>query len=178
MKYIVCSNKKAGFSLMELLVYTAVLAVMATVIVSVFLGITKGRGKFISQSEVNSNLRFSMEKINQDIRYASNVAVPDTAGASSSSLEMTVGSDTVRYCISNGKLRRQINGACGDSSETVTNDKVVATSLIFKRLHNTNSSFTPPITAVSIQTSITVAYMGTSSDFQYSATKTTTELLP
>ncbi|PIP46423.1 MAG: hypothetical protein COX15_00685, partial [Candidatus Colwellbacteria bacterium CG23_combo_of_CG06-09_8_20_14_all_42_19] len=40
---------KSGFSLLELLIYTAVLAVMATVIVNVFFGITMGRGQFAAE---------------------------------------------------------------------------------------------------------------------------------
>ena len=174
---------KSGFSLLELLIYTAVLAVMATVIVNVFLGITMGRGQFAAESEVNSNLRFAIEKINQDIRAASAVGTPASpGGTTSSSLVMTVGADTITYCISSNRLRRQVGvNPCDSSSPVVTSDKVNVTcplDICFTRLENINSNLPATLgTALTIQISITMSYAGGGS-FQYSATKTTTELLP
>ena len=174
---------KSGFSLLELLIYTAVLAVMATVIVNVFLGITMGRGQFAAESEVNSNLRFAIEKINQDIRAASAVGTPASpGGTTSSSLVMTVGADTITYCISSNRLRRQVGvNPCDSSSPVVTSDKVNVTcplDICFTRLENINSNLPAALgTALTIQISITMSYVGGGS-FQYSATKTTTELLP
>lgn len=172
---------QGGFSLLELLIYTAVLAVMATVIVNVFLGITMGRGQFAAESEVNSNLRFAIEKINQDIRAASTVSMPAfPGGTTSSNLVMITSDGQVTYCISGNKLRRQVGvNPCDSSSPVVTSDKVNVTcpgNICFTRLENINSNFIPAVTAVSVQTSVTMAYAG--GGFQYSATKTTTELLP
>lgn len=169
------ANKLKGFSLIELLIYTAILAVMATVIVNVFLGITMGRGQFVAESEVNSNLRFAVEKINQDIRSASVVTAPASpGGTSSSNIIMTTVDGEITYCISSNRLRRQVNGICDDSSLVVTSDKVNVTAITFTRFENTNTTLS--VTAVTIQTSITMVYAG--SVFQYSATKTTTESLP
>ena len=166
---------------MELLIYAAVLAVMSTVIVNVFLGITIGRGRFTAESEVNSNLRFALEKINQDIRAASVITTPATpAGTTSQTLVVNIGGaeGTVTYCVLSGVLRRQPNGgACSSDSAAVTSDKVSVTAPTFTRFENTNSNLPVALgTALTIQTSITMAYAR--EGFQYSATKTTTELLP
>jgi len=174
---------KSGFSLLELLIYTAVLAVMATVIVNVFLGITKGRGQFTAESEVNSNLRFAIEKIGQDIRSASAVGTPASPGGTTSlNLVMTTPEGQVAYCISSNMLRRQVGvNPCDSSSPVVTSDKVNVTcplDVCFTRFENINSNLPAALgTALTIQISITMSYAGGGS-FQYSATKTTTELLP
>lgn len=174
--YILNPNK--GFSLMELLIYTAVLAIMATVIVSVFLGITRGKGQFTAQSEINSSLRFVIEKINQDIRSASAVSTPASPGGTvSSNLSMTTPEGEVAYCVSSNILRRQVGvNPCDDSSAVVTSGKINVTALTFTRFENINTVFDPDVIAVSIQVSVTMSYAG--GGLEYSATKTTTELLP
>lgn len=172
------SNKK-GFTLLELLIYTALLAAMAVVVVNVFLGLTRARGGITARTEVNSNLRFALEKINQDISASSSITTPSAlGGAGTSTLVVNVGGTegTVTYCVTSGVLRRQPSGgACDSNSPRVTSDKVNVTVLNFIRFENTTniSAFATQITAVSIQTSITIAYASTSPNLNYSTSQTT-----
>ena len=161
-----------GFTLLELLIYTALLASMSIVIVNVFFGLTKARGGITVRTEVNSNLRFAVEKINQDIRAASVISTPASPGGTiSPDIVMTTVEGEITYCISSNKLRRQLNGICNDSSAVVTSDKVNVTALTFTRFENTNSILNK--TVVTVQTSINIAYASTSPDLNYSANQVT-----
>lgn len=161
-----------GFSLLELLIYVAIIAIVTLFIAGIFLILNKSRGQIEARNEVNSNLRFAIEKISQDIKAASNVSAPASAGATSTSLQIAVSGSNVIYCVADAKLRRQVNGSCDASSEKITDNSVKIESLIFTRLENTNAVLNK--TVVSIGISLSAAYNSTSTDWQYSASKKTT----
>lgn len=141
------------------------------VISDAFLSLSRGKGQSEARSIVNSSLRFTTEKISQDLRQASSVTEP-FLGTPSDNLVMTVSGSTITYCISSAKLRRQINGICDDLSEVVTSDNVVATGITFTRLENTNAVLSE--TAISITANVSVRYNSSSPDLQYSANKNIT----
>lgn len=162
-------NFKRGFTLLELLIYVVVLAVVTTVISSLFISLNRGRGQMESRSEVNSNLQFAMEKISRDLKYASSVALPDAANSTSTSLIISVYGSTVTYDVSSGRLRRQIGS---ETPQAITSDKVTVAVPVFTRLENTNQVLGK--TAVSIEIDIIMAYDSQSPDYQYSERKKTT----
>lgn len=169
-------NNQNGFSLLELLIYISIIAVITLVISSVFIFFNRGRGQVEARNAVNTNLNFAITKISQDLKSASAVATPAIAGNSSSDLTMTVGGIAVTYCVADGQLRRKAGGgACDAASETVTADTVVVGAPVFTRLENTNSVL--PKTIVSIEVSMNMTYNSSSTDWQYSETKKTTTSL-
>ncbi len=151
---------------MELLIYVAMVVVS-----DAFLSLSRGKGQSEARSVVNSAIRFATEKISQDLRQASSVTEP-VLGTPSSDLIITVSGSTVTYCISSAKLRRQVNGVCDDSSETVTSDKVAVTGITFTRLENTNITLSE--TAISVTVNISARYDSTNPDLQYSTNKNIT----
>lgn len=156
---------------MELLIYVAILSIFMVVISDAFLSLSRGKGQSEARSTVNSTIRFATEKISQDLRQASGVTEP-ILGTPSSNLIITVSGSTVTYCISSAKLRRQVNGVCDDSSETVTSDKVAVTGITFTRLENTNVTLSE--TATSVTVNISARYDSTNPDLQYSTNKNIT----
>jgi len=76
------------------------------VIMEIFLGINAGRGKNEARAEVNSNLRFAVDKIESDLRGATAVSAPVSTGASSSVLTITNASGTITYCVASSTLWR------------------------------------------------------------------------
>lgn len=162
---------KKGFSLLEMLVYIAVLAVATLIVVGVFISINQGRARTEAVAEVNSNIRFTMEKINQDLKSASSVSVPATAGATSTSLTIEISGTEIVYCVSSGYLRRQSAGACGDFSETITSDTVVVDNMVFERIENSNPVIQKTI--ITVKTSVTMSYNSSSPEWQYTGTKNT-----
>ena len=109
-----------GFSLLELLIYMALIAIIMVAIIGIFTAVNGGRGRNEVQSAVNSNLRFAVEKIEDDLRAATSISTPVPAGISSNILQMTTASGTVIYCVSSGTLWRAATSTPGVSAWSVT----------------------------------------------------------
>jgi type II secretory pathway pseudopilin PulG len=152
----------SGFSLLEILIYITVIAVVTLAIGSIFLSIAGGQAKADARAEVDSNLRFATDKINQDIFAASAITSPVAAGQSSNSLALTIGASSISYCLVNGQLYRSSAGICDATDEPLTDTAVKVTGLNFTRLENTNSVL--PKTIISIQTLITLGIKGANQD--------------
>lgn len=161
--------KQSGFTLLELLIYIAISSIIIIVIAQSLFTLSKGRGFVSARSEVASSMRFSLEKIAQDIRFASSVVTPSLAGESSPSLALIILGTNVYYCIQGGEFRRESGVPCSIFSETISGNKVIIDSITFTRLENTNVVLSK--TAVSIMVDITMSYNSASPDWAYTETK-------
>lgn len=169
-------NSRKGFSLLELLIYISLISIISLVLAQLFVSISRGGASAEAQSEVNSNLRFAVDKIAQDVRSASSVSVPASAGASGSTLTLSVSGSNVAYCVVGGALRRESSGgACGASSPAITADSVVADSVLFTRLENTNTVSSKTI--ITIEINLTMSYNSSVPEYQHSTTKKATVAL-
>ncbi|OGY99096.1 MAG: hypothetical protein A2945_05250 [Candidatus Liptonbacteria bacterium RIFCSPLOWO2_01_FULL_52_25] len=169
------ASTESAFSLLELLIYMALLSVVMLAVGGIFVGINVGRGKSEAYAEVNSNLRFAIQQISNDLRAATSVTTPSAAGTSSSTLTMSA-SGTVIYCVVSSTLRRQTGGgACAASSDAITASTVLVTTSTFTRLENTNAVLNK--TAVSIKIDLVMSYNATAPEQQYSEEKITTVAL-
>lgn len=166
------SNQK-GFTLLELILYVGILVIVMVVVINIFTSLSKGNGNVEARTEVDSNLRYALEKINQDVRVATSVTTPATAGSTSATLVMTVGGATITYDVSGGQLRRQVNAG---TPVAITPTTVTVATPTFTRLHNTNTVLS--VTIVTIQSDLTVSTPTTGSpDKQYSQRKKSTAAL-
>jgi len=152
--------------------YIAILTVVSVIITNIVFSLDKSRAKIEAESELNSNLRFSLLKIVQDIKDASSVSIPVTAGAASSSLQLVVSPNTILYDVSDGRLRRTINAGLPD---IITSDKVFVQTPSFIRLENYNSVLNA--TTTSIQINLIMNYNSQSPDYNYSESVKTTASL-
>jgi len=166
------ASSRNGFSLLELIIYIAILSVVMLVIVGIFLSISTGRGKSESQSEVDSNLRFAVDKITGDLMTATSITTPASAGSASTTLTMATASGTVSYCVVSGTLYRQLAGTCSATSSAITAGTVSVATSTFTRIENTNSVLSKTI--VSIQIDMTMSFNATSPEDQFSEEKITT----
>lgn len=166
-------NSKQGFTLLELLIYVAVLSIITLAIADIFIVFNRGRGQTEARTEVNSDLRFVFNKIKADLSAASDLITPSLGGTSSTTLEMTVGSSTVKYYISGESLVRRVNN---DPAVSVISDNISAGSFEVLRIENTNPVFDKKrITAHMI---LTLDYDSDSPDWQFSQTQQTAASLP
>ena len=161
------SPRNRGISLLELLIYIALLAGLMVVVSDAFISLSKGRGQSQARSEINSALRFSVEKIRQDLKGATAVSSP-LLGTASSSLTMTAGGATVTYDVILGVLRRTENTVVA----TTTASSVFVDPPIFTRLENYNTILNA--TTTTIQMLLTMRYGGSSTDWMYSESLRTT----
>lgn len=161
-----------GVSLLELLIYIALLSVILLVISSAFISISKTGGSVDARTEVNSNARFASNKMIQDIKSASAVSVPTTVGATGSTLEITVSGDTILYDVSGGQLRRKVNAG---TPEPITSNLITVSAPVFTRLENYNTVFQATTTTININ--MTITHSNTGSDYNYSSVINTTASL-
>lgn len=158
-----------GFSLLELILYIAILSVMSVVLTASFLALTQGRTRSESRTDVNSNLRFAMDKITQDVTSATLVTVP--ALGTSSSLTV-IASSTVAYTVVSGVLQRSVDGG---ADQAITESTVSVDAPVFTRADNYNPVLAATTTSIQIQ--LTVRSRSTSPEGIYSATLKSTASL-
>lgn len=156
-----------GFSLIELIVYIALLSVLSLAVASAFLTFNRGRGQVTARSEVNTNLRFALEKITQDLNAASTVSVPATPGLATTTLSINTGGVNVVYCVVSGQLRRGEGGLCSAASEVITSSTVSVATSTFTRMENTNTVLNQTVAGIIID--IGIRYNGTNPDTRYTA---------
>src|SRR3990170_7641489 len=65
-----------GFSLLEILIYVAIISVITLTIGTVFVSLNRGQSKVDVKNEVNSNVLFALEILKQDFLAATAVTVP------------------------------------------------------------------------------------------------------
>lgn len=163
----------AGFSLLELLIYTAVSSVLILVVTQGLLSLHRGRGQTQARTEVHANLRFAIDKIAYDLQSASSVSVPAFAGEVSSALSLISASGSlIEHCLLNGVLYRQTGAPCTGSSPAVSGSAVKVEALSFRRIENANAVLSKTFT--SIEVTLTMRYKSASPDFQYARTSKTT----
>lgn len=167
--------RQSGFTMIELLIYLALIGVVSIFLGSAFVSLSRSEAQVEVKNDVQSNVRFALRKIEQDLHAATAIATPASAGNSGSVLDMTVGGTEVSYCVAGGQLRRSSGGACSGSSPIVTTASVSVSSVTFTRAANTNGVLSKTYTSIGV--TISANYNSTSSDRQYTYSKQTTILL-
>lgn len=165
--------RQRGSSLMELLIYIAVLVIMAGIISGIFIAMTRGKGASEARTEVTSGLRFALEKIAQDLRSATSSAAITTPASTTTpptaTFSVQVGGDTITYSTTTDyRLKRYLNS----NFEIVSADLIKINTLTFKRLEAVN-----PILGknyVNIEINASASHRSDSPDAQYSETVKTT----
>ena len=161
------SSGAEGISLIELLIYIAILSGLMVIISDGFIMLSKGRGQAEARSEVNAAIRFSSELIKQDIKNAGAIVTP-ALGTSSSTLTLVVGGSYVTYDAVGGVLRRTENG----TTATTTGGSVLISNPTFTRIENYNALHGATTTAVQI--ALLMGYNASSTDWTYSNSLRTT----
>lgn len=155
------STCRRGISLLELLIYIALLSGLMVIVSDAFIMLSKGRGQAEARSEINSAIRFAGELIKQDVKNATAVSAP-ALGVPGSTLSLTVSGDTILYDMLGGVLRRKVNAG---TPEAVTGSYVTVDVPTFTRIENHNSILNATTTA--IQVAMTMRYNAESGDWTY-----------
>ncbi len=165
------NKTRSGFSLLELLIYVAVLSGLIVVVSDSFISLSKARGQAQARNEVNASIRFATERIRQDLKNASVITVP-LLGTPSATLSASVSGTTVLYDTLGGQLRRT-EGAGQPIPVSGTN--VFVDTPIFTRIENYNTPLDATTTA--IQIAMTFRYNASSTDWLYKDALRTTVTL-
>lgn len=117
-------NKQKGTSLLELIIYIAILSVVATVMINIFMVTMRSRDTANVRFEVAQNLRFATEQIRQAVFGASAISASGTCPLNILNATSSVGSATSSFYVNVGVLKFSNTSGTSD----ITTDKVIATT--------------------------------------------------
>lgn len=159
-------SRQSGYTLIELLLYIAMVGVLLAAITAFFGITTDARIKNQSMMEVNEQGAFALDIITQTVRNGTSISSP-TAGANGAQLTLVVPTSSLSptvFDVASGVLRiKEGNG----SVVALTNSKVQATSLTVTNLTRSGTNGI-------VQISLTLSRINTSGANQYDYTKTFT----
>ncbi len=150
-----------GFSLIELLIYMALLSGISVILVNSYVSLTKGRGQSEARSEVSTNLRFALDRMSGDVKSATVLFSP-VFSIATTTLNLGVGTTTVIYDVVGGRLRRT---QAPLAAEFVTSTKVTIDALLFTRVENYNAPLAG--TTTQLRTTLTMRYNSSSTDWAF-----------
>lgn len=132
-------TKQTGLTLVEVLLYLAILATFLSVITSFIIILFQSRIKSETMEEVEFQGELIMQEITQSIRDAESINSPSQGNSADSlSLEMPSASNNPTvYSLSGNTLQIQEGSA---SSVNLSNSKVNVTALTFENLTRDNGS--------------------------------------
>lgn len=158
-----------GFTLIELLIYVAIFATIIGAVVG--LALLASSQKLLSQNtaDVNYQGEAVMAMITQTVRRSNGITSP-TAGNTSGSLSLTMGSSSVNPTVFSSftdatTTRMRISEGNPAVHNNLTNNRVVVSNLTFTNMSN-------PSTKGSVQIRFTLSYRTTSNrpELQFSKT--------
>ena len=159
-------NAQKGFTLIESIIYIAIIGAVLAAFVNFILAVSASRNKSYAEQEVNANMRTALSVISHKIKSASGVNLgASTFGTNSGVLSLAMVSTTFNptiISVATGTLRLQITEGAG-AVQYLTSERVRVTNLMFTNL--TGSS-----TQSNIGIDFTISY-ASSSDANFNFTK-------
>lgn len=128
-------NRKAGFTLIEFLIFIAIFSVIMTVFLSVLISVSSIQIRSISSYEVNQQSQFLLSAIQRYVENSSLIEMP--AGISTSTLKLRMpnsSEDPLYIYLSNNTVYLKLTDS--GSSQALTTSKVKVTSLNFLKKSN------------------------------------------
>ncbi len=118
-----------GYTLIELIIYIAVLGLMAVAFGSLAISISGSAGRASGSADLEESLHMALEQLSDAFITANQVSYP-AAGASDTYLALTHAetSEIISFGISGGVLQR---GSNGTSSSTISDANISIESLTF-----------------------------------------------
>jgi type II secretory pathway component PulJ len=159
---------RLGFSLLEVLLYVAIFAVVTTAIVGLAASVSRSNAAEEARAEVQQNLRFSLATVGEAVRRATGVTTPP-AGGTDPALQLTMADSTKNPTVFdvNQEVLRLAEGI--GAPQSLTSSRVRVTALSFQ--HLANAAPAKPTVAVTM----TVAFDDQGRPgYQYAKTEQTT----
>lgn len=123
---------RKGTTLIEVLLYTILVAFFIVLVTSYASNISSGKVKNDATAEVNDNVQITILEISSAIRNAKGLVTPENQGEISSVLIVTTAEDQrVTFDLAGGRLRVTENGGL---PVEITSAKVEVSNLVFSNL--------------------------------------------
>lgn len=154
------SRQQEGFTLIELIVATAVFATVITVVSSIFINSVGSQRKNINHQEVLDNGRYILENIGRAIRQ-STINTQDGSGTSLTITHPAKGS--IFYTLNAGQIL--------ENSVALNSASVIVKSLNFLVQNNDLNNIQPRVTiSISLKNAVDVANVSSAIDLQTTIT--------
>ena len=166
-----CSHRarrlgQRGVTLIEMLLVMGLLSIFLVTLATMFTAIADSHINTQTYSSVASDGRFTLARLEYDIRRASAVTTPASLGGTGSTLVLTIGGNSYTYALSGGVLQLTDN----TGTAALTGNGVVVSGLTFQRIGNASGKDT-------IRYTFTLTSVAQSSDGKVTQTFTGTEEL-
>lgn len=122
-----------GFTLVELLVYMGVLTILVSILSSLFKSIADVELSSKATSSVDQDSRFIISRLIHDMQTATAIVTPNSAGATSNTLQITVNSVNYTYSSVSGSLKFDNPNYPGETNYLNSIDTIL-TNLSFTRI--------------------------------------------
>jgi len=162
MRKIKRAQEQKGFTLIEVLIYMAIVGVVISNFISFSISATNTRNKTYVIQEVQANARIAKELVGRKIKEAVDVVSPaQGAQAAILELDMPGTSDNTVFSLSNGVLYQQIGA---QAPLAVTNQETLISTILFS-----NNSVSSDLDSVAYSFTMDFRNVG-SNFFDYSET--------
>jgi len=131
--------RNSGITLIELLIYIAIIAAVLFIITGFLWDIILGSVKESSYQEVQQNARFALTKITQEVKKATGINSPFSPGGSADSLYLIMAASHLNptvFDVAEGKLRVTYCSGCLNQRGPydLTSDQVIVRNISFTNL--------------------------------------------
>jgi type II secretory pathway component PulJ len=148
MRKVFVKKFQKGASLVELLIYFALLGIILVIAVDIMLATGEFSLESASKNELQDNARFINARLAYDIRQADSITTPANLGDSSNTLVLLIGTETHTYSLVGANLEYQKETGPPPTTQTanINSNFIEVNSLSFQRLGTTNGKHTIKIT--------------------------------
>lgn len=129
MKIITISTNNKGYTLVELIIYFALVSLLFIQLTSLFITVLDAKKNIHALSEVERGGQFIYARLVYDITRADSITEPASLGATSNRIRLNIGGVEYKYEIINNVLTLTING-----EDTPLHVKTLASDLSATRL--------------------------------------------
>jgi len=124
---------RQAFTIVELVIYMGLMSVFLVIMGSVFFSILDLQLESKASSDVQQDGQFILSRLGYDVRRATGVTAPASAGQTDSTLNLTIGGNSFVYAVSNGDLQLTVGGV----SQNLTSFGSTISDFSVTRLQNT-----------------------------------------
>lgn len=121
---------KAGFTIVELLIFFGLTSIFLTVLTDIFVSIFDVKRESEATSAVDQDGRFILQRLIYDVSRATAITTPSSFGGNAESLVLTVGGDVYTYDLSGNILNLANNSGAMRVNSSQTN----VSNLEFERI--------------------------------------------
>lgn len=157
------SKNRKGFTLIEVLVYIAVLIIAVLVMVSLFLSLSTVLSRNQVERELSQTAQVTLEKMVRDIRAA---ATADTTVANQLTLQTIGGATTTQFALSGNSVVMNLNGT---NLGTLTSNTVSVDDLVFTKYETLGAELETILVRVALTLSVSTKAASTTQTYYTSA---------